>query len=337
MTAPGESDRWSQALSPGIYTLKVHADKTYKQEINLKKGDRIIVNLVDGPNNGIGFQRALYSDSEQFRNPEKIEVGDWRLAVLKNKLQPAAQSDRLQIFASLERRQPDLTQAEIAQVRPQLAWFQLGANDVEHPEREFSLRWHERIFYPGPAWQFDVPRWIKDVTAANRPAQATLKAWWRDPDARPFAADVFQLTPPGNTSDLPRDCHAKGGSGVIIESITVETHPIEVLPDPPIPKSCLVVRMAFPKGSPYIVDPEVNGLHVVSYEHRLYSEAGKYTGLFWPVNTDELEKLSTLKLISLNELQNEAVKQKTNAELKLSQPRTDDQIPDPPVPVSKAN
>src|SRR5262249_130157 len=54
VTGPGELEKWSQPLPPEIYTLRVHANTTYDHEIDLTKGDRIIVNLVDDANRGIG-------------------------------------------------------------------------------------------------------------------------------------------------------------------------------------------------------------------------------------------------------------------------------------------
>jgi hypothetical protein len=238
----------------------------------------------------------------------------------------------LQIFAALERKPLEKTSDQIKQIVPRFAWFHLGAEDIQQPEREFSARWHERIFYPGPAWHFNVPRWVKDV-AADRPAKPMLTAWWCDPETKLTAAGEFQLTPPGNTSDLPRDCPVEGQSGVKIESIGVEDHRIEVSPGERELKTCLVVRMAYPKDSPYIVDPDgFKGLNVVGHEHRLYREARKYTGLFWSINEDELEKLSSLSLISLNALKDEASKRKNTVVVKLSDPRSEDPIPDPKLP-----
>jgi hypothetical protein len=337
VTAPGEIDNWSQPLKPGIYTLRVNAGKNYDQEINLNKGDRLLVNLVDGPDGGIHFQRALYGDSDEFRHLERKDTESWRLAVLANKNQRTAEADHLEIFAALERKHLETTPVQIKQIYPRFAWFHLGAEDIAHPEREFSARWHERIYYPGPVWHFDVPRWVKDV-AADSPAIPTLTAWWCDPEAKLTVAGALQLDPPGNTSNLPRECPVDGESGVFIESIGIENHLIEVSPGAPEPKTCLVVRMAYPKDSPYVVDPDgFKGLRVVGHEHRLYGQARKYTGLFWSINQDELEKLSSLSLISLNALREGASKQKNTVVVKLSAPRLDDPIPDPTLPYVKAS
>ena len=84
-----------------------------------------------------------------------------------------------------------------------------------------------------------------------------------------------------------------------IESIEVEDHLVEVWPGKPLEnKSCLVVRIAYPANSPYIVDPKGSKPEAAGYEHRLYARASKYTGLFWPVNLPQFEKLTKLNLIS---------------------------------------
>ena len=57
-----------------------------------------------------------------------------------------------------------------------------------------------------------------------------------------------------------------------------------------------------------------------------------YTGLFWSINQDELDKLSSLSVISLKAVRNEASKQKNTLVFKLSGPRLDDPIPDPMLP-----
>ena len=118
-----------------------------------------------------------------------------------------------------------------------------------------------------------MPRWVKDV-AAPRPALPTLTAWWCDPESKLTVAGALPLNPPGNTSNLPRECPVEGESGVIIESIGVEDHLIEVSPGASETRTCLVVRLAYPKDSPFIVDPDgFKGLKPVGHEHRLYGQA----------------------------------------------------------------
>ena len=72
-----------RGLDAGIYTLRVLADRPYEQEIDLKSGDRLIVDLVDDGNGGIAFRRALYGDDDDFQGAEnRQQGGDWRLTVL---------------------------------------------------------------------------------------------------------------------------------------------------------------------------------------------------------------------------------------------------------------
>jgi hypothetical protein len=343
VSKPGEKQIWSRALPPSIYTLRVEADKPYEREIDLREGDRIIVNLVEGPDREIAFQRALYADSPEFPNPQRNEAGDWKLAVLANKGQHRAEAVHLQIVSSLERTDLDpATPARdlhrIEQIRPGFAWFRLDARDVRDPDRQFSLRWHERIFFPGPVYHLEVPKWINDVAAPAKLAKPILKAWWWfEPDTTLPAAGTFPLDPPGSTSAFPYPRSVEGNDDVTIESIGVEDHQIEVEPDKRRPDSCLVVRMAF-RGSPYIVDPAgFTGVKVVGYEHRLYSQARKYTGLFWKVNPDELKKLKSLKLLSLDALRDAAKKQNKTVQFELSEPQVDDRIPDPVTLVRSLN
>ena len=334
VTGPSDVDRWSIGLKPGSYFLRVHADQNYDKEIDLKPGDRIIVNLVDASPRGIAFQRALYSDGDEFAHDIKQDQDRWRMSVLANKLTRQGQAESLRIFGCLERKPADLDPDRIRQVKPRLAWFRIEADDGDRSPEEFSLRWHERMFYPGPVWQLDVPQWIKDI-AGTGPARPRLNAWWCNPEDNPSPVRRFSLSGAGNARNLSGTCPVDDGKTVRIESIEIEDHPIEVAPGKPMEnKSCLVVRLAFPENSPYIVDPKgLEGVETAGFEHRLYTRANKYTGLFWPVNEPQFQQFTKLSLISLDAFRSEASKQKNTAEFKLKQPRDDDPTPDPLVSV----
>ena len=146
-------------------------------------------------------------------------------------------------------------------------------------------RWRERVFYPGSVWQFDVPQWIPGP-AGDRYATPVLKAWWSNPESKLQPAAEVRFESPGKLGDLPRGVRLGEGKTVTIESIGLENHRVEVAPGEPTQlKPCLVVRLAFAGDSPCLVDPaSLIGLQIVGHEHRVYSRAGKYTGLFWPVN-----------------------------------------------------
>jgi len=336
VTAPAEADKWSvKGLTPGSYKLRVRANTFYEHDIDLKKGERLLVKLVDGPKDSIAFERDLYGNNQEFENREKQEKkGSWQLAVLANQQQGRGQEAQLQLFAALERNDPGTDRLQ--QVKPRLAWFRLEADKVESPETKFSVRWRERIFYPGPAWHFDVPRWIREPgdVALARPI---LTAWWRDPDSE-LPAHVFHLDAPGNPGALPRDLKVDDGKVVTIEFVGVEDHYVEVEPLKLEIKSCLVVRLAYPKDTPCLVDPSSLGLDfVVGYEHHLFSQARKYTGLFWPVNQPQFQKLSRLSVIGLEAFQREAVIRGQTCVIKLRRPVIGDPIPIPPEAILKGD
>ena len=91
-----------------------------------------------------------------------------------------------------------------------------------------------------------------------------------------------------------------------------------------------MVRLAFPANFPCLVDPSsLKGLQVIGHEHRIYSQAGKYTGLFWPVNQAEFQRLAGMGFIALDEFQKQAGTRNT-LQIKLEQPSVQSQIPAPP-------
>ena len=63
---------------------------------------------------------------------------------------------------------------------------------------------------------------------------------------------------------------------------------------------CLVVRLRYPtteNGKPFFVElPE--GV-ADGYEHRFYTEAGKYTGVFWNVSKEKADQLEFIKIYSV--------------------------------------
>jgi hypothetical protein len=126
---------------------------------------------------------------------------------------------------------------------------------------------------------------------------------------------------------------------VKVESVEFEEHLVEVQPDQPTQvQPCLVIRLEFPKGRPYVVDPgRLTGLDIVGYEHRLYSVANKYTGLFWPVTRAQLGSLRTISLISLGAFRDRAEKEGRTAVIKPPPSRGGDQIPGPPPAIAREN
>jgi hypothetical protein len=325
VTKPDEElSWWSRGLQPGTYKLRVLADKAYGAEVDLQTGDRLIVQLVADPAGGIAFERALYGDDDAFRDGAKQERGDWRLTVLTNQQLRQNAVDRLRLFLALESKSRS---TPLRQVQPGLVGFQLGAEGLPNPAGVITLRWRGRALFPAPVWQLDVPQWPADPAGGGL-ARPILTTWWWDSDRSLPAAGEFERDDTGGSQEVRLD----DNQIVRIEDIRLENHLVEVQPGQPAQsKSCLVIRLAYPKDSPYFVDPEpIKSVDTAGYEHRFYSQAGKYAGLFWPVNASQFERIRKFKLVSLNRLQREAAKRKNSVELKLARPRNDVKPPQPP-------
>jgi hypothetical protein len=329
--AKRESDRWyAEGLNPARYKLRVVTDRTDQAEINLESGDRLIVRLAPEQGDKIAFERALYG--EDFQDAEFMEKPDWRLTVLAHCQLRRNALDRLALLAALEARSK---LNPIGQLNPQLVWFELGGAGIEHANAQIALRYRERVGYPAPVWELDVPQWPAQAGAAPAgPAQAVLKAWWWDPNKTLPEAAVEKVNldqGPG-----PQDVFLKDGKTLVIEFVGLEPgHFVEAQPgEPPRPEPfCLVVRLAYPKDEPYCVDPEpLRQLMGPRYEHRFYSQAGngKYTGLFWPINPSQRERIKSLQLISLRRLRQIAEKNQTSVSITLPKPRGESKPPDPP-------
>ena len=97
VTGPGDEDKWYwDGLEPGIYKLRVLADRKYEQDVELGKGDRLLVKLVDA-GGAIGFEKGLYSDD--FGSRAETEAAGWRLAGLASLTDRQEDRDRLQVLA----------------------------------------------------------------------------------------------------------------------------------------------------------------------------------------------------------------------------------------------
>lgn len=309
--APGEPDHWDKGLKPGIYNLSIRTDLLQEQQVELAPGDRLMVRVVAGAGGKLTFKRSLYSEDQP---PERYQDGGgWRLAVLQNHATKEGEGPGgLQMRATLE---PIEGVARLLrQPKPRLAWFELAP---EEGRGAYAVRWRQLALYPAPVWQFDVPAWIGDP--AGGVARPVLRAWWSPDQGPPIAAEVrFQ--------DNPQKIPVGDGKDVWVESIRAEDHSVEVRPGaPPELQPCLVVRLSYPEGSPHWVEPKnLTGVQPTGFEHRSYTRAGKYTGLFWPVTRPQFEaglQTMSLNLFSLSQFRGQAKDAGHTIEMtKLAQP-----------------
>jgi hypothetical protein len=342
VTNPKEKEVWCRGLKPGYYKVRVHAGTVVDRDVDLRDGDRMIIELVEDGAGGIACQRGLYSASREFK--DRPSMGEaWRLTGLANKIRRDGGQNRLEIVTALERKPERESSGPIRQVRPGMAWYRLSADVENRPEKPLMTRWRERAYYPGPVWHFDVPGWILRQ-APDRPASPILEAWWCDPDEKPQPHLTVKFDKPGAPGALSRKLRLDDGGFVTIESIVQEDHRVEVAPNELKTMPCLVVRLEFPAGHRCLVDPDslrwVNEVNVVGHEHRLYSQAGKYTGVFWPVNPPKFKQLTGLGLLDLDRLLKQAVEARNTVRMLpevLGPPTEEDRIPDPPRVLPRAD
>jgi hypothetical protein len=109
----------------------------------------------------------------------------------------------------------------------------------------------------------------------------------------------------------------------------VEQHYVETRPGQRELKSCLVVRMSHAPDRPVRARPA--GLGFEGEEHRYYSGAARYTGLFWPVTEEGAGKaLRNLGIISVTAFKRDAEQRGYYLEMnKLGPPQANDVRPRP--------
>ena len=327
VTSPDQvTSWWAKGFGPGAYTLKVQANQLYSKEIDLEKGERLIIRLVS-TGGGIGFERGSYSNPDTFPlRKETGNAGGWRFSVARYRFEEREPVGSLQLFTVLEPANGGMPR--LRQVYPGFVWFEIAP---QSGAGSFTVRWQELDAYPAPVWRADIPQWLTD-TSSTGPASPVVKAWWSgDKDS----SKSLSLDPVEFQERIQRvkdiEVRTDDGDAVIIEGIVVEPHTLRTRSDrEPSEASCLVVRLRYPVGKPCLVDPGSLGKIVPrGYEHRFYTRAGAYTGIFGPVAETEVEELRSLRVIPVARLKERAEAGKRVADLKLAQPKGDDKTPLP--------
>jgi hypothetical protein len=336
------NDMWIlSGLNPGAYKLRLAGKQPLTQTVAVNRGDMLLLEAANNPAGKLAMQRVVYSESDFPTAPSKENsVKDafkdgparepWRFAILQNQL---FKDQSVQMLATLEK-QADPAEVTLRLPKPVKAWLEVSA--PQEGGKPFVSRWSYQAGYPAPAYSLDVPLWPsrKDGSA---PAQPVVKAWW-SPD---------RLLPPGATVERGADFESfkglaekplrVGEEDVVIESVQVEEHWVEVKPGvrgtagqlQPLP--CLVVRVRHAVGSPVWV--QLRGLEPWGEEHRYYSDAGKYTALFWAVTADQAAlALKGIDVYSLAAFKRDAEARKYTVELRnLYLPDRTDTRPVPPL------
>jgi Mg-chelatase subunit ChlD len=283
--------------------------KLLEQRIAVERGDDLVLNLRTS-GEGFELRRDVYAKSSAVRNfnpplAEKQPEGTtWLMAVLGSQKSGGSSAGR-KLMVTVEREDgPIEANKSVRQPRPSLIWF--NVKSAADGEPVSGLRFHPLPHYPAPAWSLDLSEWPSG-------AAPLIEAWWNE--SEPPEAAVLERRLLGSLNRLKqlpievRPIDQESRTTVVVESVGWEPREVEVEPGKFVKDvDCLVVRLRYESGAkPFFVQlpPEVA---VAGHEHRFYTEAGKYTGIFWNVKKDDVEALSYLKLMSVDKARAKAVR-----------------------------
>jgi Mg-chelatase subunit ChlD len=330
--------RWVRGLGPGVYNITLNANriqKAFDQRLRVGRGDSLVLRLVPSPDGtGFQFRRETYVDSRSIKNLNRefvrrdVRDTSWLVSVVQNQeINNLKISGAAQMMAVIEKRddKPIGPTGAAQSVRPQHVWYQVTTE--EQPNKPVQgLRFYPLADYPAPCYSLDFAAWPEK-------AKARLEVWWNE-DAPPDC-DILRRTTGVRLADMAplsrevRPTDQDERTRIVIESITTERRAVEVRPgEVKQDVDCLVVRLRYPiaeNSKPFFVQlpPDV----AAGAEHRFYTEAGKYTGVFWYVSKEQADRLEYLKIYSV-----EGVNRKAHhlEPLPLGAPREDSRRPDKP-------
>lgn len=324
--------RWFSPLAPHLYTLRAYTD--FKQDIDVGTGDFISVKMTDEPKTRqISFERGLLV--RNYPSKDQDQSGKWIMACFQNMrtahggLQLVSTLENTDVKPTLDNR-PEAPRGTLVQVRPGFVWFAVGPGDGPPPP--LCLRWSNMERFPAPAWKLEVSSWPKQPD--EKPMKPVVDAWWLG-EREPVAGTKSLNRDPAKSLDedfANRSVPIEEGS-VVIESVQIEKRPVQVAPDRTVEQSCLVVRLRYPVGRPVVV--QLQDVPVSGGEHRLYSDANKYTGIFWPMDEARAKQFK-MQLISLEAFKQAAKQTESGVHhgrlLKLAEPQLGDLLLVTPVP-----
>ena len=329
----GQSDRDDQwvagGLAAGAYNLRLGGANPLSQNIALNRGDMLLMELGYDLAGKQRLHRVMLSEADFPSAVAKLKEG-WRFAVLQNQ---RVADNGLQMLTTLEK-QADAKEATLHVARPSKVWLEVTPPaDVPAP---FVSRWYYQPGYPAPAWSLDVPNWPVQ-TGAKGLARPTARMWWSADQAFPPTASLERGRDFKDPRQLANRLVRVEESDVVIESLTVEDHLVELKPGvrgtPGQMKSmpCLVVRVGHKLDNPVWV--QIRGLDAAGQEHRFYETAGKYTAVFWPVTADQATAaLAGVDVFSLTAFKRDAEMRRCMVELRnLYEPLATEQRPMQPL------
>ncbi|MFO0824604.1 MAG: vWA domain-containing protein [Gemmataceae bacterium] len=318
----GGGDRWfAPGLRPGAEKVRVLASPYLVREVELKAGDRLLLDLRDGEN-GLQVGRAEYAAND-FPGRPWATARDWRMTVAQNQRVGIGMS----ALCFMERKY-DPSERTLIQPRPKQVWFDLRPAGEKQPP--IAVTWAHTPDYPAAAWTIESPGWPDRPDGG--PSRPVLTAWW-NPDQEPKVAsrldrdiDFRKLEElEGRKLFVDRD-------PVQILGATIEEHVVNIAPGERKRLSCLAIRVAHDPANPVRV--QVKGLPYNGTSSWYYPEVGRATALFWPVDAKAIADLKAIELVSIRALRREAEARGFTTKFgELTAPDPGDTRPTPPLPL----
>ncbi|MCC6419414.1 MAG: caspase family protein [Gemmataceae bacterium] len=315
--------RWVKLPSGSYYKL-VLEELGLRQEVLINPGDRIRLNLYP---DGEGFKlvRQRVAQAHPGMDRPKAMSNGWLLTVLQNQTQARERAIDITVTAEKVGEQQEFRGAPNSTVIlpvPRLALFQVRpADDPKAPPP--TLRYYRLADYIAPAWRLEVRPW------GNR--RPLVEAFWTE-DQLPAVGTLrpgvhysknLQELPDAPEIELPQ-----GGKARLLsmgfEKFWVDSYQEQA--DEKLPPrlirtevKALVVRLQFPKGQPIMVQPRGS---FGGQEHRFYTQAGKYTGVFWQVSPAEVAQAG-MAVLSVDGFRDTARRSGDRVEIPLGTPNND--------------
>jgi hypothetical protein len=286
---PTELPGWWPTKIETTREYEARVGNQYQQRIELRHSDRLLMELVK-TDVGIQFARRTASAELQRTNRSILEQAGrfntdkrWELLLHHNE----SAGSTLNVRATTEdvtRLRPGKDRA-LRVDRPEFAWLELASPQIISTKQTITIsnlvddtnvpKW------TAPAWQIAVEPWASGLPVSE--AGLKLSAW----ASTSFPSVLHEERRASNDqSRLVKKYQYDGKSFDL--SINVEEQAVRVKytdTDLTPRAKCLVVRLEHPAGKPVIAnikrDAGTTSLFT-GHEHRLYQEANKYTGVFWP-------------------------------------------------------
>jgi len=309
-----DQDKWyPHSLASGSYSLWNDHDSEPAQVI-VENGNRLVLQYlqIDGK---LNCQRLPFLKTDYPWKPVK-NVGDWSAVALENRID---QTNKLQLLIAFEKR-PETNPTAVAQYEPDDIWFDVTDRDGRSSPAGLKS---QRVYgFPVPTWKLEIENWPIDPQS-HRPIPPVVNVWYNPNRRQPPSAvltrgrdyqDLSQLL--GRTIDID-------GVSIQLNDIQVEHRRVETSPGQFELQPCLVVRAQSKKrfvNTNRDLDSKDNvstqqririrptGCEFEGFQELYYGDVGKFTGIYWPIVTGEVDRSITgFDLTSITELKQDSV------------------------------